>query len=332
MTRIEDTLNDLRQVTLPSEARLRIREELMAYADMHAAVPAAIVSPFQSFFSMRLYAGFAAFLLIIGSVGGTAYAAENTLPGDTLYAVKVGFTEPLQTALTPSGTGKASWHAILAERRLEEAAALAAENNLSTETQAMLAANFTEHVEESVAHAEQLAVEGDTYASLSVRSDLEARLVAHEQILGVIAGHFAQASVEGIGDTSEAVENLLAVVKERGNTVALARADLEEVIAPTPDATSATTIALKSANEADTAESAVMTMSAAMTGEAQVEFTENVREQEVQSILMRHAGLLAKFATTTATSTQATTTDPVVEAEVETEVEVEVKTEIKIKR
>lgn len=332
MTRFEDTLKDLRAITLPTDARARMREELMAYADMHATVSAPTPSPFQSFFSMRLYAGFAAFLLVIGGLGGTAYASERALPGDKLYAVKVGLTEPIQTALIPTNTGKAAWHAILAERRLEEAALLASENKLSTETQAMLAANFSGHVEESVAHAEELAAAGDTFASLSVRSDLEARLVAHEQILGVIAGHFAHANVDGIRNTSEAVETLLAVVKDRGETVALARADLEQVIAPAADdsAAIATTMALKVANEADIAEPAAMAISAAMTGEAQVELTENAREQEVQSILMRHAGLLAKFASTTATTTQATTTEPVAETSTTTEVRLE--SEIKIRR
>ncbi|NNM83617.1 hypothetical protein HKL94_00120 [Candidatus Parcubacteria bacterium] len=89
---------------------------------------------------------FAAAVLILAVFGGaTAYAAEGSLPGDPLYAVKVDVMEPLQTALTFSTAGKIAWQQTLAERRLDEAMMLASKGRLGTTTEAMLASNFIEH-------------------------------------------------------------------------------------------------------------------------------------------------------------------------------------------
>lgn len=331
MTRLEEQLKHLKTITLPREDRARMRAELLAYADMHTVRPA-ILSPFTSFFSVRMYAGFAAFLLIIGSVGGTAYAAEGSLPGDVLYSVKLGVTEPIQTALIPSDTGKAAWHAILAERRLEEAALLASENRLSTDTQATLAANFNEHVEASLVSAERLEGEGNALASLSVRSDLEARIAAHQQILGVIAGHYASADAEGTQDTNMSLQALLAVVQGHEERLATSRVMLADAIAPQASTTATIAIAT-SAKMEETAPA--FTMSARMSAEAQVEQANTARTMEIESILADNASLLAKFlpnATTTATSTEATSTDPVLEApEAEAEAESAVKSEDKVK-
>jgi hypothetical protein len=60
-------------------------------------------------------------LLVLGVAGGsTVYAAQSSLPGDTLYTVKTG-VENLQLAITPGVVAKANLHLKLVQRRIEEA-------------------------------------------------------------------------------------------------------------------------------------------------------------------------------------------------------------------
>lgn len=308
MNRIEDTLQTLREIRLPDAARSRMRDELASYAEMHA-VPArtSIRSPF-SILRVRMYASVAAVLTLVVALGGTAYASERALPGDALYPVKVGITEPLQTALVPSNRGKAAWHAILAERRLDEAAQLAARGSLSPAAQTELASNFDAQVAASEHSADRLQHDGDASGSLSVRSDLEARLAAHSQILSVIAAHYALATSTNAESTHSALENMLAVVSSHQQQIVSTRLALEDALAP-------------HAKESDTASTAAkiavvvhqpthVHFGPNVTPAMQVETAATVRTEEEQNILDRHATFLAKFlpiASTTATSTATTT-------------------------
>jgi hypothetical protein len=312
MTLLEDKLRNLHTVHLPEEVKIRMRAELMAYAELHSTplaspaefMPAPVVlSPFYKTFSMRLYAGFAAVLLIVMSAGGTAYASENSLPGDVLYSVKVGIAEPIQTALVPSERGKAAWNAILAERRLEEAAQLAAQNRLTPAAQTELAANFTAHVAASETHAASLQKSGDTSGSLSVQSDLEARLTAHEQILDVIAAHYAAASSSDSTETKTSLATLLTTVRDHQDAISTSRLALENAMAPRVDADGHT---VSATTTTEIAIAHVVHFRHGVSPAARVAGENAARSEEITSILDHHATLLAKFlpvATTTASTT-----------------------------
>lgn len=69
---------------------------------------------------MRVLASGLVGALCLGSAGGTVFAAQNSLPGDTLYPVKIG-VENFQIAVTPGAAAKASLHVQLAQRRINEA-------------------------------------------------------------------------------------------------------------------------------------------------------------------------------------------------------------------
>jgi hypothetical protein len=267
-------------------------------------------------------------LLILVGVGGTAYASEDALPGDPLYAFKVSVSEPVQAALIPSEEGKASWHAILAERRLNEAARLAAENRLTPDDQEKLAANFAEHLEVSSEAAEHLAKTGHTDSSLAVRSDLEARLMAHEHILSVIAAHYEQSS--STAPTGPAVAKILAIVQEQEDTATTARLALEHAISPkrVPDAIEAedaravvpvaTLFSAAAHDDEDDSETPPSP------SDELIERASLLREREAQHIIQQNAALLSKFlpvstssasstdeaTSTEAASTEATSTEP----------------------
>jgi hypothetical protein len=127
--------------------------------------------------------GFAfAFVLIVGV--GTSYAAESALPGDPLYAIKVGLTEPVQGALAVSPVAKAQWDTEIISRRLEEAATLAASGHLDDATRGAIEVQIAEKSESVSRNIAKLrGTDEGVVAAAAVESDLEASLVGHERVL-----------------------------------------------------------------------------------------------------------------------------------------------------
>lgn len=131
-------------------------------------------------FAHRPVAAALVLVMIFGS--GVSYAAENALPGDALYTVKTYVNEPARVALAGSAEAKAEVQIELAERRIEEAAVLAAEGRLDSETENQLAVAFESHaaaVTENMAEADK----EDDSASTELASRFETRLAAHEDVL-----------------------------------------------------------------------------------------------------------------------------------------------------
>ena len=124
-------------------------------------------------------------LLFVTLSGGVAYAAENTLPGDTLYSVKIAVTEPVRTLLASSPKAKVSWHIELADRRLDEAAALAQKEELSTSTARALTEAFSLHAEfatEAIAAQEKEDPVGATASAARFSGQLHAHIAILDEI------------------------------------------------------------------------------------------------------------------------------------------------------
>lgn len=136
------------------------------------------------------------------AAGGVSYAAENSLPGDVLWPVKVNVNEEVRLAFALSPEGKAEWEALRAERRLEEAGVLAAEGQLNAETGAVIQARLNEHLNSSLHY-----VEGkEERAEAIVR--FEAAIKAHQQIWAEIASGEVE-SAQNDSKTNNAKAELL---------------------------------------------------------------------------------------------------------------------------
>jgi hypothetical protein len=70
-------------------------------------------------------------LIVMLAGGSVAFAAETTLPGDRLYPVKISIIEPLRSALAFGAPAQAYLEELKIERRLKEAAKLAAQGRLT---------------------------------------------------------------------------------------------------------------------------------------------------------------------------------------------------------
>ncbi|MBU0750370.1 hypothetical protein KKH15_02535, partial [Patescibacteria group bacterium] len=201
---------------LPPDVRSSMRSRLDTYASVHA-VP--IRSPYTRF-SFKLTAAFATLLLFVLTGTGVTYAAEKTVPGDSLYIVKRSITEPVLGALARDTQAKAAYQTQLAERRLEEATTLALEDRLDQETSSALTHDIEVAADSSTAYAGDLEMGGDEESALIVRSELEARLAAHADILERVADQEEELPVYALAKR----------ISERVSMVSLLRAENEEVV------------------------------------------------------------------------------------------------------
>lgn len=108
------------------------------------------------------FAGVAAMLLLVI----VPVMAEDALPGDTLYPIKVRFNEELRGAMVSSPYQKVEWETERLERRLEEADLLADTGRLTPQAEADVA--------EAIKHHSEAARE--SIASIRVNDNDEAAL------------------------------------------------------------------------------------------------------------------------------------------------------------
>lgn len=193
MTRFEDLLGKSGDAidSLSETERSRMRTLLAEYASFKPVRNAAPSSTarFLSFALTRpAVAAALAFALVATSGGAVAYAAEGTVPGDLLYPVKVDVTEPVVTALVPTGKAQVDWQLAIAKRRLNEAATLSAKGRLASSTAAMLAARAADATLTSAQDASKLSAAATSTASstdsiadaVQLLAQGEDRLKAHD--------------------------------------------------------------------------------------------------------------------------------------------------------
>lgn len=133
-------------------------------------------------------------LLLIG--GGTASAAERSLPDSPLYFLKLNVTEPVRRTLAISPEAKAEVEADLAARRLEEAEKLAATNRLTGEAQAKVEARFKEQADRAEAKIVLLKESGDVEAAADLSARYETKLRTRQYALDRLSEQAADAKVE----------------------------------------------------------------------------------------------------------------------------------------
>ncbi len=184
-------LKRLKNITLSRNERLMLREKLVAYSDMHPIVEdGSIRSPFGNFFffieSRRFTTYAMAMLLVLVGGSGVTLAADASVPGESLYSIKIHINEPVLTALTPTATGQARVAAELATRRIDEAVILASRGELTAERQTYLTQEFDMRAKVAATKADHLAATGNSIASDNVKANFVATLAGEAQALGAI--------------------------------------------------------------------------------------------------------------------------------------------------
>ncbi len=235
MTEIfEKHFESIKNERLTDSERVLMRNDLQLFLREHAPrVPLMIrfwdyVSDALSRFDSRsprtqFVPAALALVLIVGV--GTSYAAENALPGDVLYPVKIHINENVQGSLAVSQASKAQWNTQLMTRRLEEAETLTAQDRLTavarTDIQTQLL-NTAKNFDQNVA---ALAITDNGAAAVAtVQSNLEASLEGHVQVLAAL-------TVDVPGVQAAAADPIIATAATQISDSQVARTSAEAIVA-----------------------------------------------------------------------------------------------------
>ncbi len=181
----------LHTVTLGVAQKNTVKENILAYMKVHPVRNLEGIrhknqttsKTFILFFTKKhMYATLATILVLLTGTG-TAFAAENTVPGDSLYGIKVHVNEPVRGALAVSTEARANWEAKVAERRLDEASRLAAKGELKADVETNLEARFKAQAEKIKTRIEKLEASGKNEAAANLSARLESAIQIHQEIL-----------------------------------------------------------------------------------------------------------------------------------------------------
>jgi len=193
------------------EKRAMLREVM---GPMKAPSPYYFLGTLVSQYHKRAFALAMAVIVILTS-GGTSLAATSSLPGDTLYTIKVNVNEELQNlvALTPIAKAKVAVNRTTT--RLKEAETLSKQGRLTDEKKDILETNIAKHADVIKQNVATLASENATATVKEVIEDLKSSIEEHESALTSIAATTTTASAEPIAEAKEEnIDSLLNTVKE----------------------------------------------------------------------------------------------------------------------
>lgn len=323
---MDNFIKEIKATRLSDGVRARMRAELSAYADLHSAPEAAVMKSGDGRFiwyesrwsALALFtyprkhmALFVPIMIALALGGGTSFAAERALPGDTLYPIKVEVNERVRSALTFSAEGEAELAARLAERRLAEAEKLIVEGRFDAETRAELETKIEARLNQADAAAERMAERGNAARAAEIRAQLSGSLNAHASILGALSAESQSDAAAGFvtnlrartdadASTTEGRAPLQIEYTAENTNAAILRADMfvKETRAMFNRASANMNAELRARIEAriGVAETAIVNARAAVAAEAYARAHESVREairiaQEVQVIVRSSASI-----------------------------------------
>ncbi|MEI6842945.1 MAG: DUF5667 domain-containing protein [bacterium] len=115
--------------------------------------------------------------------GGSMVMAENSLPGDVLYSVKINVSEPLRDSFIFNEMDRARWEVEKTKRRLQEAEELASQGKFVVDDATNLKENINDSMEDFSLHIKNAEQAGIPDAVIAARLDYEAAIEAHSKIL-----------------------------------------------------------------------------------------------------------------------------------------------------
>lgn len=181
-------ISNAKKIELSSEKKDFIRTRLQDFIEFTPV--ATKLSPIKSTFYISKFSilnlsKVVSFALIVLIAGGStiSYASEDTLPGDTLYTVKVNFKEPIQETLAIGPQAKLEVKTKQVEKRLTEAQVLIKNNDLTPEKHKEVEMRVEKQVEEISQKIDELQEKGDVETILATTSKLQPVLKAHQEAL-----------------------------------------------------------------------------------------------------------------------------------------------------
>lgn len=183
----EQFKNQAGNIKLREDERHELRQRLLSYMEYHplpqsdglkSARTSNTVSlgVFIKYISKGHVMGRVAGLVSVFLLVLVPVMAENALPGETLYPVKVRFNEELRGALASSPYQKIEWETELLERRVTEANLLADSGRLTPAVEAGVAVAIKQHSDAAKKSIDSIRVSDESeaaFAEIALASALE---------------------------------------------------------------------------------------------------------------------------------------------------------------
>ncbi len=183
----EQFKNQAGNIKLREEERHELRQRLLSYMEYHPLPQSdglknvhtsnnVSIGMFLKYVSKGHVWGKAAGLVSIFLLVLVPVMAENALPGETLYPVKVRFNEELRGALASSPYQKIEWETELLERRVTEANLLADSGRLTPAVEAGVAVAIKQHSDAAKKSIDSIRVNDESeaaFAEIALASALE---------------------------------------------------------------------------------------------------------------------------------------------------------------
>lgn len=196
--KLQNFIQNLEQIQLSDTERKRVRADL----EEHIMANQPVRSPWQGILSplqdIQVPAVVAALLFFM--IGGVSLLAEDALPGDPLYAVKINVNERMMgIASLNDDVSEAENESRIASRRIAELEALAARGSLDPQVSNRLTTAISQHTQLAREHIKAASDAGEVSSALSLETELISTLNTHGDILEQLGirndGSFATTTV-----------------------------------------------------------------------------------------------------------------------------------------
>jgi len=186
MKRFSEQFNkQAKNIRLNTAEKSSLRERLISYMEYHPlagdvkAVTSVQATDGREFFILNIgkwrLARWSSSLVLLLLVS-VSYFAEQAVPGDTLYSMKVGFNEEVRGSITLGSYEKVVWETERLNRRIAEARLLADEGRLTEEVEASVAfavKTHTENARKEIANLKLSDEDEATLASIGLNTALD---------------------------------------------------------------------------------------------------------------------------------------------------------------
>jgi hypothetical protein len=178
MNKLEKDLNKIKNIKLRSDEKALIRANISDKINARPQLspykfdfsPYVLISNWNRFSLMKVGSFAVLFMFIFGS--SLTYASEQSLPGETLYSIKVNVKEEIEIKLAGTSEKKASVEKSHIEKRLEEISTLKESGDLTEENSAIAIEVFKQRTEDLHDSIDTMQEEGKSEEILEITQDL----------------------------------------------------------------------------------------------------------------------------------------------------------------
>ncbi len=196
------------------------------YFETASAVQKTVVRSWYTYFAEKKFVPAFVALFVLLSSGGLSMAAEQSLPGDLLYSLKVNVNESVRglAALTPEAKAKLALE--VTDRRLKEAALLSIQGRLDEHASGIIQEQLVRQAGEVKNQVASLVSVKNLKAAQEIALSYESALKTHEFILQKLSDEKV-VSTEAPTSKSDHISTIIAAGRTELATTTTSRASLQ---------------------------------------------------------------------------------------------------------